>query len=75
VCTTLSNGSSLHDYWETFTSKGVYSSFSFSTSAIGGFKGVITSSAMIELSLAWTKTKGVVGTIWYFHSEGVDAFI
>jgi len=39
------------------------SSFSFSTSVTGRFEGIATSSAMIESSLASTKTKGVVGTI------------
>ncbi len=41
----------------------------------GGFEGVTTSSAMIESSPMLTKTKGVVETIWYLHSKGVDAFI
>jgi hypothetical protein len=30
---------------------------------------------MTESSSASTKTKGVVETIWYLHSKGVDAFI
>jgi hypothetical protein len=42
---------------------------------IGGFKGITTSSAMTKSSQGSTKTKKVVGTIWYLHSEGVDAFI
>jgi hypothetical protein len=29
---------------------------------------------MIEFSLMSIKTKGVIGTIWYLHSEGVNAF-
>jgi hypothetical protein len=44
-------------------------------SAIGGFEGVTTSSAMTESSPTSTKTKGIVETIWYLHLEGVDAFI
>jgi hypothetical protein len=64
----------LHDGWKTFTSSSVFSSSSFSTGATGGFKGVTTSSAMIESSLALTKIKWVVGIILYLHLEGVDAF-
>jgi len=64
----------LHDGWKTFTSSSVFSSSSFSTGATGGFKGVTTSSAMIESSPALTKIKWVVGIILYLHSEGVDAF-
>jgi hypothetical protein len=41
----------------------------------GGFEGIIASSTMAESSPASTKTKRVVGTIWYLHPEGVDAFI
>jgi hypothetical protein len=29
---------------------------------------------MIEFSLALTKIKRVVGTMWYLRSEGVDVF-
>jgi hypothetical protein len=29
---------------------------------------------MIEFSPPSIKTKGVVGTIWYLHLRGVDAF-
>jgi len=75
VRTTLLNKSLSHDCWETFTLSGVSSSFSSSMGAIRGFEGVTTSSAMIEYSPRSTKTKGVVETIWYLHSEGVDAFI
>jgi len=64
----------LHDHWETFMSSGVSSSSSSSIGAIRGFEGITTSSAMIKSSLASTKTKGVVGTIWYLRLEGVDAF-
>jgi len=55
-------------------SSGGSSSSSSSISATGGFKGVTTSFAMTESSPSSTKTKEVVGTIWYLHSEGVDAF-
>jgi len=74
VRTTLWNSSSSHGYWETFTSSGGSSSSSSSTSAIGGFEDVITLFAMTESSPASTKTKEVVGTIWYLHSKGVDTF-
>jgi hypothetical protein len=30
---------------------------------------------MTKLSLASTKTKRVVETMWYLHSEGVEAFL
>jgi len=64
----------LHNRWKTFTSSSVFSSSSFSTGATGGFKGVTTSSAMIESSPTLTKIKWVVKIIWYLHSERVDAF-
>jgi hypothetical protein len=40
-----------------------------------GFKDVTTPFAMTESSHASTKTKGVIETIWYLHSKGVNAFI
>jgi hypothetical protein len=52
----------------------VFSSSSSSTGATGGFEGVITSSAMTESSPASIKTKKVARTMWYLHSEGVEAF-
>jgi hypothetical protein len=73
VRTTVLNGSSSCNRWETFTSNNVFSSFSIGT--IKGFEGIRTSSAIIESSLASTKTKGVTRTIYYLHSKGVDAFI
>jgi hypothetical protein len=55
--------------------KRVFSNSSSFTGVIEGFKGVTTLSTMIESSPTLTKTKRVAETIWYFHSEGVDAFI
>ncbi len=55
-------------------SNGVSSSSSFSTSVTGGFKGVTTSSTMIEFSPTSTKTKKITGTTWYLCSKGVEAF-
>jgi hypothetical protein len=75
VRTTHFDNSSSCDRWETFTSSGAFSSSSFSIYIIRGFEGVTTSSAMIESSIASTKTQRVVGTIWYLHLKGVDAFI
>ncbi len=74
VCTTIWNGFSLCNHWETFTSNGVSSSSSSSIGATRGFEGIIASSAMIESSRALTKTKWVAETIWYLCLEGVDAF-
>jgi hypothetical protein len=59
MCTTLLDGSFTRDHWETFTSSDdASSSFSFSTSANRGFKGVATLFAMTKFSLASTKSKG-----------------
>ncbi len=63
------------DRLETFTSSDASSSSSFSTSEIGGFEGIATSSAMTKFSLASTKTKMVTKTMWYLRSEGVEAFL
>ncbi len=74
VRTTLWNGFSSRDRWEAFTSNDVSSNSSSSTGAIGGFKGIMSSSTMTEFSPTSIKTKGVAETIWYLRSEGVDAF-
>ncbi len=75
MCTTLLNDSSLLDHWERFTSSNVSLNSSSSTGTIRGFKGIATSFTMIESSLASTKTKRIVGTIFYLYSKGVDVFI
>jgi len=48
---------------------------SFSTSEIGGFEGVTTSSTMTKFSPTLTKTKRVAETMWYLRSEGVEVFL
>jgi hypothetical protein len=82
VHTILSNGSSSHDRWETFSLTDIFLSSSYSTGAIGGFevatrgfKGATTSSGMIEFSPTSIKTKRIVGTIWYLHLGGSMHFI
>ncbi len=56
-------------------SSGASSSSSFSTSEIGGFDGVATSSTMTKFSPTSTKTKRIAETMWYLCSEGVEAFL
>jgi hypothetical protein len=56
-------------------SSDVFPSSSSFTDLTRGFEGVTTSSAMIKSSPPSTKIEGVVETIWYLHSEGVNAFI
>jgi hypothetical protein len=73
--TILLNGSLSRDHYKTFTSNDVFLNYSSSMGATRGFEGITSSFAMTKFSLASTKTKTVVGTIWYLHSEGVDAFI
>ncbi len=73
--TILLDGSSSHDYRETFTSNDASSSSSFSTSESGRFKGVATSSAMTKFSSALTKTKKVAETMGYLRLERVEAFL
>ncbi len=73
--TIILNNFSSHDRWETFTLSNASLSFFSSTGATGGFKGVVTSSAMTKSSLALKKFDGVAETIYYLHSKGVDAFI
>jgi hypothetical protein len=43
--------------------------------ATRGFESTIASSVMTKSSFTSTKTKKVVKTIWYLHSEEVNAFI
>jgi hypothetical protein len=45
-------------HWDTITSRDVFSKFSFFIGTIGRFKGVATSSAMIESYLHQQKSKG-----------------
>ncbi len=56
-------------------SSGAFSSSSSFINAIRRFEGVTSSFAMIESSLALTKTKKVARIIWYLHSKEVDVFI
>ncbi len=73
--TTILDNSFSRDRWKTFTSSGASSSSSFSTSEIGGFEGVATSSAMTKFSPISTKTKRVPETMWYLRSKGVEVFL
>jgi hypothetical protein len=56
-------------------SNNVSSNFSSYTCTIEEFENIATSFAMIEFSPASTKTKRVIGIIWYLHLKEVDAFI
>jgi hypothetical protein len=56
-------------------SSGVFLNSSSFIGAIQRFEGITTSSDMTKSSHASIKTKGVVETIWYLYSKGVDAFI
>jgi hypothetical protein len=47
--------------------------FSF-IGATGGFEGVAKLSTMTKFSHASTKSKKVVGIMWYLHLEGVEVF-
>jgi len=57
VRTTLIDGYASHDRWETFTSSGVLSNYSSSTSVTRGFKVVSASSTMIKYSPISTKNQ------------------
>jgi hypothetical protein len=75
VRTIFSNNFLLHNRCETFTSSDGFSNSSSYTGVTGGFEGVTISFAMTKSSPASIKTKGAIITIWYLHSQGVNAFI